>query len=229
MTTRTFFLALCLAAPSFGARSEILDGRVVGVSDGDTLTVRVARRELKVRVGGIDAPEWAQAYGKRSKQNLSAMALQKDARLECHKTNRYGQEVCKVWVQPFDCPTCGKTLDVGLAQIVAGLAWWYRDYAKEQGPEDQGRYESSEREARLRKLGLWSAPYPVPPWDWRTNERDRKGSLPSPVDPVAPEPPRPVVVTPQPEAPIVVVPPKPFCDRKDVPGENRADIVCGWR
>ena len=59
------------------------------------------------------------------------MTHEKDARIECHKTDRFGREVCKVWVQPLDCPRCGKTLDVGFAQISAGLAWWYRRYADE--------------------------------------------------------------------------------------------------
>lgn len=49
-----------------------------------------------------------------------------------NKTDRFGREVCKVWVQPSDCPRCGKTLDVGLAQISVGLAWWFRRYADEQ-------------------------------------------------------------------------------------------------
>src|SRR5262245_16509718 len=129
------------------AHTETLTGRVVGISDGDTLAVLVERQEVKVRINGIDAPERKQVFGERSKQNLSAMAFGKYARLDCHKTDRYGRKVCKVWVQPASCPTCGQTLDVGLAQIVAGMAWWYREYAREQSPEDRGRYESEETEA----------------------------------------------------------------------------------
>ena len=97
------------------------------------------------------------------------MAFGNDARLECKKTHR-GRQICKVWVQPSDCPTCGKTLDAGHAQVIAGLAWWYRAYAKEQFPDDQGRYESAEDEARLRKWGLWRDTEPVPPWEWRRNK-----------------------------------------------------------
>ena len=82
------------------AHCETLTGRVVAISDGDTLTVLVEKRQVKVRINGIDAPEKRQAFGERSKQNLSAMAFKKDARLECHKTDRYGRQVCKVWVHP---------------------------------------------------------------------------------------------------------------------------------
>jgi endonuclease YncB( thermonuclease family) len=138
--------------------AQALTGRVVGITDGDTLTVLVSRQQVKVRINGIDAPESGQPFADSSKQNLARLAFQKEARLECHTKDRYGWQVCKVWVQPSDCPSCGLTLDVGHAQILAGMAWWSREYAKEQTPEDSGRYESAEDEARKRKLGLWQDP-----------------------------------------------------------------------
>jgi len=58
---------------------------------------------------------------------------------------------------------------MGLEQIRAGMAWWYREYANEQSPEDRDRYERAEREARAKKVGLWREPNPVPPWEWRRN------------------------------------------------------------
>lgn len=164
--------ALLAAAPA--ASGAELHGSIVGISDGDTITVLAPLETVKVRINGIDAPEKHQAFGERSKQNLYAMAYQKDAHLECHKTDRYGRRICKVWVQPSDCPACGQTLDIGLAQVIAGLAWWYREYAREQTAEDQGRYESSEREARLRKLGLWKEQHPVPPWEWRRQDKEKR-------------------------------------------------------
>ena len=116
-------LFAALLTPTIGTAAE-LAGRVVGVHDGDTITILDAsKKQHKIRLAGIDAPELKQAFGTRSRQKLSDMAYDKDARLECHKTDRYKREVCKVWVQPSDCPTCSKTLDAGLAQIIAGLAW----------------------------------------------------------------------------------------------------------
>ena len=157
---RTFRIVFAFLLASSAATAETLSGRVVGISDGDTLTVLVDKRQVKVRINGIDAPEKGQAFAERSKQNLSLMAFQKDARLECHN----------------DCPSCGQTPDIGHAQIIAGMAWWFRRYIKEQTPEDRGRYESSEEEAWLRKRGLWSDPQPIPPWEWRRlawEKRDR--------------------------------------------------------
>ena len=143
-------------------------GRVVSVADGDTITILDdANRQHKIRLSGIDAPESKQAFGARSKQRLVDMVHGKTVRADCTKTDRYGREVCKVWVRPADCPQCGETLDVNYSQISAGLTWWYRAYSKEQSPEDRGRYESEENEARQRKRGLWVDDAPVPPWDWR--------------------------------------------------------------
>ena len=66
----------------------------------------------------------------------------------------------------WDCPTCGKTLDANHAQLLAGMAWWYRYYAREQSPEDRGGYESAEDEAKARKWGLWADPNPINPYEW---------------------------------------------------------------
>jgi endonuclease YncB( thermonuclease family) len=65
------------------------------------------------------------------------------------------------------CKVLDGSRDVGLEQIRAGYAWWYRVYAKEQSAEDRDRYERAEREAKERKVGLWREPNPTPPWEWR--------------------------------------------------------------
>ena len=88
--------------------------------------------QYKVRLTGIDAPERGQPFGTASKDNLAQMVAGKEVFVESDKKDRYGRVLGKVWVQPSDCPTCGKTLDVNHAQVLAGMAWWYRYYAKEQ-------------------------------------------------------------------------------------------------
>lgn len=163
------FPLLLLSLPT---HADTLTGIVVSVADGDTITVLDANREQhKIRFSGIDAPEKAQPFGQRSKENLSRLVFSKDVRVEWEKRDKYKRIVGKVWVQPADCPTCPKTLDAGLAQLTFGLAWWYRKYAKEQSPEDAGRYEFAEQEARAKRAGLWADGNPVPPWDWRKGER----------------------------------------------------------
>ena len=159
------FVFLLLLACS--VQAETLTGRVVGIADGDTITVLDANRQQhKIRLGGIDAPEKAQPFGQRSKESLSRLVFNKEVRVDWTKRDKYKRIVGKVWVQPADCPTCPMTLDAGHAQIAAGMAWWYRKYAKEQQPRIRGGTDC-EQEARARRVGLWRDADPVPPWEWR--------------------------------------------------------------
>ena len=137
------FLFVALAALVFHssssfAETRILEGIVVKVVDGDTITVLDTNKDQhRVRIAGIDAPEKGQPFGNASRKQLGELVARKDVRVEFDKHDRYGRIVGKVLVTPPDCPTCGKTLDVGLAQITTGMAWGYRKYANEQSPEDQ--------------------------------------------------------------------------------------------
>jgi endonuclease YncB( thermonuclease family) len=138
MRAALFAVCLLLTAPTL---ADELRGEVVKVTDGDTLTLLTAdKHQHKIRIAGIDAPERKQPFGNRSKQNLSRLAYGKEAEADCPKRDRYGRQVCKVYV-------AGQ--DVGLRQIYDGLAWWYRAYAHEQSSEDRKRYEFEEREERL--------------------------------------------------------------------------------
>jgi len=168
MRTLLFVLALTAVATAYAD----IRGRVVAVTDGDTIKVLDASNtEHKVRLTGIDAPERGQPYGTASRDHLASMVAGKEVKVESTKNDRYGRVLGKVWVQPADCPTCGKTLNTNHAQILAGMAWWYRYYAKEQSPEDRGRYESAEDEAKARKWGLWADPNPINPYDWRKSKK----------------------------------------------------------
>lgn len=125
-------LALVLPLLVTQAWAEILEGRVIAVADGDTITILDARRQQhRIRLATIDAPEKAQAFGTRSRENLAALTFKKEATLNCYKKDQYGRQVCNVLVQ-------GR--DVGLAQIEAGLAWHYRRFEKEQSPKNRVRY-----------------------------------------------------------------------------------------
>jgi len=146
-------LAAVLLLAALQARADPLAGRVVGVTDGDTLTVLVDRRPVKVRLHGIDAPEKAQAFGARSKQALSTLAFGKDAAVDVRDTDRYGRLVAVVTV-------AGR--NVNREQVRAGMAWWYRKYA----PDDR-ELQALEADARKARRGLWADRAPVPPWEFR--------------------------------------------------------------
>jgi len=173
MITRHRYLFLIFATLLTSPANADINGKVVAVTDGDTVKILDDNKvQHKVRLAGIDAPEKAQPFGNASRKHLATMVAGKDVRVETTKNDRYGRVLGKVWVQPRDCPGCGKTLNANHAQILSGMAWWYQDYAKDQSAEDRGRYESAVAEARNRKLGLWSEPNPIPPWAWRRGQRD---------------------------------------------------------
>ena len=135
-----FVLLLLLLVSSSHSAASILEGIVVKVADGDTISALDSDKvQHRVRIAGIDAPEKSQPFGNASGKRLGELVARKEVRVEFNKRDRYGRIVGKVLVTPMDCPTCGKTLDVGLAQITTGMAWWYRKYANEQSPQDQGR------------------------------------------------------------------------------------------
>jgi endonuclease YncB( thermonuclease family) len=177
MTTWHRYLLFVLATLAISPVGADIIGKVVAVTDGDTIKVLDDNKvQHKIRLTGIDAPEKAQPFGNASRKHLATMLADKEVRVETTKNDRYGRVLGKVWVQPRDCPSCGKTLNANHAQILSGMAWWYQDYAKDQSAEDQGRYESAVVEARKRKLGLWSEPNPIPPWAWRRGQRDSSKS-----------------------------------------------------
>jgi endonuclease YncB( thermonuclease family) len=160
----TTVLLQCVAALllSIGAcaSAETTRGTVIRIADGDTLTVLDARkREHKVRLAGIDAPERKQAHYETSRQSLAKLSFGKAVIVEWHKRDVYGRLVGKVEAD---------RQDVGLAQVRAGQAWWFRRYANEQTMFDRSRYEAAELDARRNRRGLWKTGKPMPPWEWRT-------------------------------------------------------------
>ena len=158
-------VALSLALESAQAAEWFLNGHVVGVSDGDTITVLDdAKTQHKVRFAGIDAPENGQVFAEESRRSLSALVFQKQVAARCHRRDRHGYQVCAVFVG---------LRDVGLAQIRVGMAWWYREYAHEQRMHEQVLYRDEEESAKARRVGLWSDPKAAPPWEWRSGERSR--------------------------------------------------------
>lgn len=159
-------LFLLLLFWSISATAATLVGQVVGVTDGDTVTVLDEQRQQhKVRLAGIDAPEKKQPFGQRSKESLSDAVFGKTVSVEWGKVDRYGRIVGKIIVD---------TQDVNLGQVEAGLAWWYRKYSAEQSVADRGLYAQAEEDAKREHLGLWGDAEPVAPWDWRRHRSDSR-------------------------------------------------------
>src|SRR5262245_38684438 len=138
-------------------------GRVVGVSDGDTLTVlRDGRTQVKIRLHGIDAPESKQDFGTQAKKLTSELSFGQVVTVRPHDRDRYGRTVADVVLSD------GRLLNHELVR--QGLAWHYVQYAR-----NEGTLSKLEAEARAAKRGLWSQPHPVPPWEFR----DKRNALPA--------------------------------------------------
>lgn len=93
-----------------------------------------------------------------SRQHLASLAFGKAVTVEWYKRDRYQRIIGKVLVD-------GR--DANLEQVMAGLAWHYKYYEKEQPPGERRRYSEAEEVARLDRVGLWRDPSPIPPWDFR--------------------------------------------------------------
>ena len=163
MGVRTTWLPLIFLLFGMSAHADFT-GKVVAIADGDTITVLDSTKtQHKIRLAGIDAPELKQAFGQASKKHLSDLVFDRDVILDCGKTDKYKREVCVVLVDGQDA---------NLAQVKAGMAWWYRAYAKEQIPEHRAQYQVAEMDAQRQRIGLWQDAEPVPPWEWRHPKRE---------------------------------------------------------
>jgi endonuclease YncB( thermonuclease family) len=155
---KKFILIFILFLSNF-AHAKTIEGLVVGVADGDTITVLDQQKNTyKIRLQGIDAPEKKQAFGEKSKQSLHDLVHRKQVRIEYDKEDKYGRIVGKVTVDD---------VDVCLQQLVLGMAWHYKKYQNEQSVSDRALYSDTELKSKSLKLGLWTEDTPMPPWEFR--------------------------------------------------------------
>jgi micrococcal nuclease len=150
-------ILLVLSLPLYAAQEY--RGRVVAISDGDTLTILDSnKRQIKVRLAEIDTPESKQPYGSKAKQELSALAYNKTAIVKSQSTDRYKRVVGRVYVG---------NVDVNAELVRRGSAWVYRKYAKDK------KLYTLENQARKSRVGLWKLPESerMPPWEWRRAKR----------------------------------------------------------
>ena len=153
------FCSAALAVGSAPLSPQPLVGRVVSVADGDTITVLDAqKRQHKIRLSGIDAPEGGQAFGNKSKQTLSDCAFGRQVSVEGDKLDRYGRTITRVVVDRVDC---------NLRQVELGMAWHYKKFASERPAAESQQYAAAEAVANATKRGLWSDLDAMPPWEWR--------------------------------------------------------------
>lgn len=158
---KLLILAAALLATG-GAQAYELRGKVVAVTDGDTITLLDADKwQQKIRLADIDAPERRQPWGQRAKDALSRLVMARDVRADCREADRYGRHVCTIFAG---------TTDVNAALITQGHAWVYERYNRR---SDLPRLQA---QARAERRGLWQLPEAerIPPADWRKQQKGKK-------------------------------------------------------
>ncbi len=149
--TLLFFSLLSLA--------EELIGKVIKVSDGDTITVLDSNNQKhKVRLKGIDAPESQQLYGDISTQSLAELVYDKEVVVNWDKKDKYYRILGRVVID-------GR--NINYEQLKKGLAWYYKQYEKDLSDEDKQKYSEAEGFAKNYGIGLWADSNSIPPWEFR--------------------------------------------------------------
>jgi ATP-dependent hsl protease ATP-binding subunit hslU len=134
-----------------------LEGRVVKVYDGDTITLLDKdMQQHRIRFYGIDAPEKSQSFGKRSQENLANMIAGKMVNVDVQAEDRYGRSVGIVYLDD---------VDINKRQVADGYAWAYMQYGGE-------IYKNDELRAREKKLGMWTDPNIEMPSEYRKRQKN---------------------------------------------------------
>lgn len=151
---KTLILIFLLANISF---ANDITGKVISITDGDTLTILTSdKKQVKIRLAHIDAPEKKQDFGEKSKQNLANLCFGKNAIAKIQSKDRYKRLIAEVFCDGENA---------NLQQVKSGLAWHYKAYSKSK------IYANAELEAKKQNLGLWILKNPTPPWEFRKSKK----------------------------------------------------------
>jgi endonuclease YncB( thermonuclease family) len=142
-----------LASPK-ASQAAVVTGKIVGVHDGDTVTLLTAeKKQIKIRLEAIDAPEMGQEYGQKSKAALSDLVFGKTVEVRISKEDRYGRSLA--WIE-------ADGISVNRRMVADGWAWQYLEYNRD--PD----ITAMQAKAKASHLGIWAAPNPpMPPWEFR--------------------------------------------------------------
>lgn len=169
-------VAMAFASPASAAGGGQFEGQVVGVTDGDTITVLTeGNRQREVRLWGIDAPETScharkpsaqddacveggQAFGRAAKKNLANMVYNERVTVVVRDVDKYGRTVGAVFLGD---------MSVNLAQVRSGFAWVSPIAMRGETRDVREIFEGAEKEAKAQRTGLWNDKEPMAPWTYR--------------------------------------------------------------
>lgn len=155
------FLMLALA---LNISAQTIKGKVVGISDGDTITILDSlHHKIKIRLYGIDCPEKGQDFGAAAKKFTSDKCFSKVVHVQTKGKDKYGRTLGVVMLPDRN--------ELNLLLLQNGLAWHYKAFDKSK------KYADAELAARQHKSGLWIVKSPVAPWDFRKAKRNKQEAV----------------------------------------------------
>lgn len=141
-----FLFSITVSAQTYSAK-------IIGITDGDTVSILFNNKKQSIRLAHIDTPERNQPFGSKAKQFLSEKIFGKTVTVVItDRPDRNGRWIAEIF---YNNQNINKEL------VRNGLAWHYKKYSK------NVNYAELEFRARKRKIGLWKDPNPVEPWNWR--------------------------------------------------------------
>lgn len=142
--------------------NQNIEGKVVGVLDGDTIEVLDDRHfSHRIRLAEIDAPEKNQAFGNQAKMALSRKVFGENVKVELRQKDRYGRDIGLVLLD---------RRNINMEMVEEGYAWCYTQYSRDP------RFRVAQNNAQLSRKGLWMDPYAVPPWEFRRAPKTNSSS-----------------------------------------------------
>ncbi len=129
-------------------------GKVIAVSDGDTIKVLRDKVPQTVRLTFVDCPEKRQAFGSAAREYTAALCFNRTVQVRELGKDRYNRSLGEV-VLPDK-----RVLNYELVR--SGYAWWYEQFAPK-----AVNYQMAQALARQKRLGLWRENSPTPPWQFR--------------------------------------------------------------
>ena len=155
---RMLLIICVILASCLSAFSAELRGKVVKVIDGDSIVVldELDLVKFRVRLDRIDAPERSQPFGREAAAGLRELVLNQTVKVRFTKIDRYARLTGVIFLNGCE---------INLLMVQAGLAWHYQYY------DSTREYAEAQQQARLRKIGLWQADDPIPPYQWRKKKR----------------------------------------------------------
>ncbi len=142
-----------------------INGKVIKVTDGDTITIMEDNyNKQRIRLADIDAPEKGQPYGKKSKQYLASLVAGNQVKAVCREKDKYGRDVCTVFVN---------NIDVNADLVASGHVWVYERY------NERSDLPILQETAKQDLKGLWQLPEAqiVKPSDWRHGQKEVQAQI----------------------------------------------------